>query len=151
MKIKTKFGMAIQVLCILCLVGTTLFILICWNKIPKEIPSHYNMAGEADAMSGKGFLFFPLIMNWLMFLGISVLEQFPQAWNTGVKITRQNRERVYRTLYHMIVCLKLSVVLIFSFLTVWHGAYLPFWFSPVSMAAAFGPMVFFMIRLWRVK
>ena len=67
MKIKTKFGMAIQVLCILCLVGTTLFILICWNKIPKEIPSHYNMAGEADAMSGKGFLFFPLIMNWLMF------------------------------------------------------------------------------------
>ena len=85
MKIKTKFGRAIQVLCILCLVGTTLFILICWNKIPKEIPSHYNMAGEADAMSGKGFLFFPLIMNWLMFLGISVLEQFPQAWNTGVK------------------------------------------------------------------
>ncbi len=151
MKIKTKFGMAIQVLCILCLVGTTLFILICWNKIPKEIPSHYNMAGEADAMSGKGFLFFPLIMNWLMFLGISVLEQFPQAWNTGVKITRQNRERVYRILYHMIVCLKLSVVLIFSFLTVWHGAYLPFWFFPVSMAAVFGPMVFFMIRLWRVK
>lgn len=151
MKIKTKFGMAIQILCILCLVGTTLFLLIFWNQIPAEVPSHYNMAGEADAMSGKGFLFFPLIMNWLMFLGISAVEHFPQMWNTGVKVTRQNRERVYRSLYHMIVCLKLSVVLTFSFLSVWHGASLPFWFFPASLALVFGPMLFFLIQLWRAR
>lgn len=151
MKIKTKFGMAMQILSVLCLTGSTLLLVVRWNQIPAVIPGHYNFAGEADSMTGKGSLILMPVLNWLMYLGISILEHFPQVWNTGVKITAQNRERVYRILYHMIVCLKLSVVLIFSFMTIWHENYMPSWFLAAAMLLTFGPMVFFMIQLWRAR
>lgn len=151
MKIKTKFGMAMQILSVLCLTGSTLLLVVRWNQIPAVIPGHYNFAGEADSMTGKGSLILMPVLNWLMYLGISILEHFPQVWNTGVKITAQNRERVYRILYHMIVCLKLSVVLIFSFMTIWHENYMPSWFLPAAMLLTFGLMVFFMIQLWRAR
>ncbi len=151
MKIKTKFGMAMQILCVLCLAGSTLFLAAGWEQIPSEIPGHYNFAGEADSMTGKGSLILLLVLSWLMYLGISILEQFPQIWNTGVKITEQNQASVYRTLYHMVVCLKLSLVLIFSFLTIWHENYLPFWFFTAAMCLTFGPMIFFLVQLWKVR
>ena len=151
MKIKTKFGMAMQILSVLCLTGSTLLLVVRWNQIPAVIPGHYNFAGEADSMTGKGSLILMPVLNWLMYLGISILEHFPQVWNTGVKITAQNRERVYRILYHMIACLKLSVVLIFSFMTIWHENYMPSWFLAAAMLLTFGPLVFFMIQLWRAR
>ncbi len=149
--IKTKFGKTMQILSVLCLTASTLFLAAGWNQIPEKVPGHYNFAGEADSMTGKGTLILIPVMNWLMYLGISALEHFPQVWNTGVEITAQNRERVYRVLYHMIVSMKLSVVLIFSFMTVWHENYMPSWFCTAAMLLTFGPMLFFLIQLWRAR
>ena len=149
--IKTKFGKTMQILSVLCLTASTLFLAAGWNQIPEKVPGHYNFAGEADSMTGKGTLILIPVMNWLMYLGISALEHFPQVWNTGVEITAQNRERVYRVLYHMIVSMKLSLVLIFSFMTVWHENYMPSWFFTASMLLTFGPMLFFLIQLWRAR
>ena len=148
---KTKFGKTMQILSVLCLTASTLFLAAGWNQIPEKVPGHYNFAGEADSMTGKGTLILIPVMNWLMYLGISALEHFPQVWNTGVEITAQNRERVYRVLYHMIVSMKLSVVLIFSFMTVWHENYMPSWFFIAAMLLTFGPMIFFLIQLWRAR
>lgn len=149
--IKTKFGKTMQILSVLCLTASTLFLAAGWNQIPEKVPGHYNFAGEADSMTGKGTLILIPVMNWLMYLGISALEHFPQVWNTGVEITAQNRERVYRVLYHMIVSMKLSVVLIFSFMTVWHENYMPSCFFTAAMLLTFGPMLFFLIQLWRAR
>ena len=140
-----------QILSVLCLTASTLFLAAGWNQIPEKVPGHYNFAGEADSMTGKGTLILIPVMNWLMYLGISALEHFPQVWNTGVEITAQNRERVYRVLYHMIVSMKLSLVLIFSFMTVWHKNYMPSWFFTAAMLLTFGPMLFFLIQLWRAR
>ena len=148
---KTKFGKTMQILSVLCLTASTLFLAAGWNQIPEKVPGHYNFAGEADSMTGKGTLILIPVMNWLMYLGISALEHFPQVWNTGVEITAQNRERVYRILYHMIACLKLSVVLIFSFITSWHENYMPPWFLAATLLLTFGPMIFFLVQLWRVR
>lgn len=149
--IKTKFGRTMHILSVLCLTASTLFLAAGWNQIPEKVPVHYNFAGEADSMTGKGTLILIPVMNWLMYLGISALEHFPQVWNTGVEVTAQNRERVYRVLYHMIVSMKLSLVLIFSFMTVWHKNYMPSWFFTAAMLLTFGPMLFFLIQLWRAR
>ena len=140
-----------HILSVLCLTASTLFLAAGWNQIPEKVPGHYNFAGEADSMTGKGTLILIPVMNWLMSLGISALEHFPQVWNTGVEVTAQNRERVYRVLYHMIVSMKLSLVLIFSFMTVWHKNYMPSWFFTAAMLLTFGPMLFFLIQLWRAR
>lgn len=153
MKIRTKFGIVVQIICILFLVGTLVLLLINWNQMSAEIPGHYNGAGEVDSMTGKGSLLILYMVNWIMFLGVTEVECFPQVWNVGVRVTALNREKVYRIVYHMIVTAKLAMVLIFSFLTVWpvFGENLPFWFTPVSLTATFAPMVFFSIQLWRAR
>lgn len=145
--------MAMQIMCILCLAGTTLFLLIGWNRIPAEVPSHYNGAGEVDAVAGKGSLILLHVINCLMFFGITALEQIPQVWNVGVKVTQWNRERVYRHLYHLIVSSKMSVIFIFSFMTIWsvRGENFPIWFTPLSLGLPFGLIAFFSIQLWRAR
>ena len=45
----------------------------------------------------------------IIFCGITVTERFPQIWNTGVKVTEENRERVYSVLHHMISTIKFFV------------------------------------------
>lgn len=49
---------------------------ILWNQLPVQIPTHWNMAGEVDGWSSKGFAVFglPLILlavQWICLLGTS--------------------------------------------------------------------------------
>lgn len=93
-----------------------------------------------------------LICNWT-FIGISVLERFPEVWNTGVKVTEENAYRVYSTLYDMIKTLKLMLVIIFSFLTInsIHMTNLPTIFLPIMLILIFGNLIYHLIKLHRVK
>ena len=46
---------------------------------------------------------------------------------------------------------KRIVVLIFSFITSWHENYMPPWFLAATLLLTFGPMIFFLVQLWRVR
>ena len=65
----------------------------------------------------KSQLWFTPILSVLMYLGISLCERTPGIWNTGVEVTRENKERIYRILKNMIVTMKLVVVFTFVFLS----------------------------------
>ena len=43
---KTRFDILLNVLCLLQLIGITLFLLICWARIPQQIPMHYDLGGN---------------------------------------------------------------------------------------------------------
>ncbi len=77
------------------------------------------------------------------------MEKYPEAWNTGVKVTEENKERVYLEIKNMIVTLKFLVILTFTFITVYSSLSrpLPSWFFPVDLILIFGSMVYFFIRL----
>ena len=60
-----------------------------------------------------------LVVQWGLYLLCTGVEQVPQVWNTGVKVTAANRERVYRILKYMLETLKLIIQIIFSFLFVY--------------------------------
>ena len=114
---------------------------------------HYDWAGNVDRWGTKGELLFLPIMTWLMYGFISVLELFPKAWNTGVTVTEENQARVYRVLKYMVKSLKLIVVLDFSYMTINSvlGKSLPVWFLPVFLGLTFGDLIFWLVKLVRVK
>lgn len=154
MKIKrTKFDIFIEVCCLLCLVGIWIYLIVIWEHIPDEIPGHYNAMGEIDRVTGKGSLLVLPITTWIMYIGLTVVERFPQVWNTGVIVTEENKERVYRILKSMLGTLKLNVVVVFTYLTVNSAMAkpLPIWFLPVSLIIMFGFLIFFIIRLIKAK
>lgn len=154
MKIKkNKYDIIINFLSLLCLIGTVIFLSISWKTIPDEIPGHYNAAGEVDKITDKNSLIVLLIVGWIMFIGLSVVEKFPQIWNTGIQVTEQNKEKVYRILKTMIGTIKLLVALVFSYLTLHSttGQNLSPLFLPVFLILMFGSITFFIFQLVKDK
>ena len=135
------------------LVGTLAYLILGWSSFPDQIPMHYNGAGEIDRWGGKGEIIFIEVMMWILYLGIGVVEKYPQIWNTGVEVTEKNKEKVYRILKYMLKTLKFLTALIFAYLIVnsLQSAPLPGWFTPAVMILVFGDMAFWLIRLFRIK
>ena len=135
------------------LIGTLAYLILGWSSFPDQIPMHYNGAGGIDRWGGKGEIIFIEVMMWILYLGIGVVEKYPQIWNTGVEVTAKNKEKVYRTLKYMLKTLKFLTALIFAYLIVnsAQSAPLPGWFTPAVMILIFGDMAFWLIRLFRIK
>lgn len=152
MKIRlTIVDIIMEVLSFITVVGTTLYLIISWGSLPDTIPMHYNLSGEIDRWGSKGELIFLPVMMWIIYLGITLMQRFPQIWNTGVTVTPENRERVYRTLKYMVESLKLIVVVDFSLLTIFSatGRNLPVWFTFVFLGVLAADLVFWLVRLVR--
>ncbi|TAH63883.1 MAG: DUF1648 domain-containing protein, partial [Anaerolineaceae bacterium] len=121
--------------------------------IPDKVPGHYNAAGVIDRIGSKYELLITPIVGWLMYLGISAIERYPQFWNTGVTVTEENKERVYRVISNMVSTLKIIMVVVFVSLTINSSLStpLPVWFTPVYIILIFGAILFCIIRLIKVK
>ena len=98
----------------LALLGSTLFVIIMWSQIPDQIPTHYNFAGEADGYGGKGSLVFMMVLAWFMFILITILMRFPNTWNMPVKVTAENKARLYSITRAMLEVIKMLASLLFA-------------------------------------
>ncbi len=154
MKLKrTKYDIGVEILCVMLLIGVMAYLFLQWSHIPDTVPGHYNAMGEVDRMGRKIELLVLPIISWLMYLGLTIVEQFPQIWNTGVTVTEENKEHVYRILKNMLSTLKLSVVAVFGFITInsSQAKSMPIWFLPAFLILLFGPIIYFIIKLVRAK
>lgn len=154
MKIKNnKIDILVEVLCLVMLVGVAIYLGINWSTLPDKIPSHYDFAGNIDRWGKKGELLIVPIMSWVLYVMITGVEQIPSIWNTGVKVTVENRYRVYRVLKYMVKSIKLIMVVDFSYLTIQSlsGQSLPGWFTLLFMVILFGDLIFWLWRLYKVK
>ena len=136
-----------------CLVGVTLYLILAWNTIPAKVPMHYNAAGEVNQWGSKsGLIIFPII-SWMIFGMITLIERYPQIWNTGVRITKENRDQVYRLLKDLIAWVKMITLSIFGFLTVLSALArnLPVWFLLVFVVLLFGVIAYYIVRITRIR
>ena len=88
-------GIIINVLCLILLVGTVIYLIAAWGSLPDLIPGHFGGDGQITRYDSKGTLIIPLVIAWLLYLGFLVIERVPQIWNTGVRVTEENKYRVY--------------------------------------------------------
>ncbi len=154
MKIKDNiFEKIIEAVCLVCMIGITIYLILAWAELPDKIPMHYDWAGNIDRWGNRGELIIMPIMLWAMYGFLTLVERMPRLWNTGVTVTAENQFRVYRTLKYMLKTLKLIVILDFSYLTIQPltGKNMPRWFLPVVLVLVFGDIIFWLIRLARVK
>lgn len=150
---KNKYDVLTNMICLIVLLGTAAYINMVWVNIPDKIPAHYNAAGVVDRWGNKGELLITLFAGWIIFIGLTVLERFPQVWNTGVAVTKENKEAIYRILKNLLNTVKLFIVIMFTFLTVNSslGENLTVWFLPVTMILLFGSIIFFINQLVHAK
>ena len=146
---KTVWSRISEALCLLLMVGTIAYLAVMWKSIPDTIPAHYNAAGEVNRWGDKSELIFLPIIGGMLYFLITLVQQYPEAWNTGVKVTEQNRERVYQILGNLIGTTKLMMLAVFSSLTVLSslGLSLPIWYLGVFLLLLFGAIAFFLVQL----
>lgn len=148
---KTTFSKIANLISLLFVVGILLYIVITWKNIPKMIPGHYNIAGEIDKYSSKNSIWILLAVQTLLFTMMSVLERFPNIWNTGVKITEENQERVYTNLRNMQTYLKMMIMIYFSYMTFQSigGGNLHSMSVFVFLVLVFGGMSIFLVKIFK--
>ena len=147
------YSFSVNIICLILLVGNLVYLIIVWGSIPEQIPAHFDGAGNITRYGGKGELLIMPIINWAMFVGISLIERFPKIWNTGVRVTEENRWRIYRIIKNLIVTEKLAMVAPFVFISICQsrGLSLPGWFLPVFLFLCFAPIVFFIVKLIKAQ
>jgi len=150
---RNKYDIIVELICLIALIGTSVYLGINWNRIPEEVPMHYNVMGDINRWGQKGELLFRFFITWIMYIGLTVIECFPGIWNTGVTVTKENKERVYRILKSMLGTIKLLTVIIFVFLMInaIMTKELSAWFTPVSLVLVFGSIIFSVIKVVKAK
>ena len=150
MEIKhNKLDTIAEVFCMILLIVTTLYTIYMYIQLPEKIPIHYNEAGVIDRYGNKLEIFILLIVTWVMYIGLSLVTRVPQFWNTGVSVTAENKDRVYRILKNMLKIIKMEIIVIFCYLiynttTLYN---LPKWFVPVFLVLLFSTMLISFIVL----
>ena len=150
----TRYQRIAGILAPLILLGTIVYILILWHKLPEQIPTHYNFAGEIDGYGGRGSLLLMPVIALVTDLTVAVCGRFPKSWNTGVRVTVLNRVRVYRLVRDLMADLRLSMALAFAGFAV-YTATLPERFSGnvtgIMLILIFAPIVRYFIRIVRAR
>lgn len=151
--IRTRYSTIMNTLSLLFLIGTLLYLIMSWNSIPEQIPTHYNAAGEADSWGRKATLLIFPIISWIVIGFISLVECFPEAWNTDVEVTPQNKEQVYRLLKHILVTLKFEICVYFFWLTFLSSKSdnLGLWNVIIFLMTVFGTLGWYLYRLYHIK
>lgn len=147
----TRLDWLLMFLGLAALLGTTLYVIFCWGVIPEEIPTHFNAAGEIDATGGKASLLAPLIIGWVLYGLLSLIEAIPAVWNTGVEVTEQNRDAVLRIVKTMLVVLKLELALWFSYVVRCSALCRPLsaFATPLFLLLVFGVIASSLVRIFR--
>jgi len=147
------FDIIINIICIIQLVGMTIYLIVVWGSLPEQIPGHFDVSGAVTRYDGKWVLLISPIVAFVLFAGICVLERFPSVWNTGVRVTEENQFRIYRILKSLLAVSKLIVVTAFTFITIFQtlAVSLPVWFTPLFLTLTFVAIAFFIVRLVRAR
>ena len=133
------------------LLAATVFVIIKWQTMPDQIPTHYNFAGKPDAYGGKGFIIFEAVTAWFLYIMITVLGKFPNRWNIPFKITPQNRAKMYSITKGMLEIVNLLTVLIFIVIMVSSAmaVSLPSWLIMLIVAILFAVIAAAMLLMYK--
>lgn len=136
-----------------CLVGVAVYLLLAWKTIPQQVPGHYSASGAVDRWGNKSELIVLPIISWILYGLITLIERYPQIWNTGVRITSENRAVVYRLLKSLIAVVKMMTLLMFGSMTVISSLCinLPIWFLIAFFVVLFGAIAYFIVRITRLR
>lgn len=127
--------------------------IINYSSLPDTIPTHFNAAGEADGFGTKVSIIALPVIATLLFIGLTVLNRYPQSFNYPTTMTKDNALRQYTLATRMLRYLKLVLVLVFGGIEVMtiqnatgKGAGLGVWFLPLTLVLIFLPLIYFVVK-----
>lgn len=88
-----------------------------YSGLPDTVPIHFGANGEADGFGSKiTFIIWPAISIG-MFIFLTILERYPQAYNYPARLNEQNAEAFYRNARKMLNYIKNIIAILFAYVT----------------------------------
>ena len=138
--------------------GSLIFLIYNWNRLPDEVPAHYNALGEVDRWGSKmELLILPIIGAFIAVL-MQVLEKFPESHNYPERLNQENAKEFYLISRKMInllknICLITFTLLLFESVSIALGWGYRFgvWFLPITILGAFIPIILGIIKQKKIS
>lgn len=99
---------------------TALHFVLAWNcfpDLPEQIPTHFNVAGEADKFGSKNTVFLVPVLSLFLVAGLAWLVRFPHKFNYPNKITPENAAFEYRKMRLVLLLVNALTSLMFMLIT----------------------------------
>lgn len=128
--------------------------LMSYSQMPDTIPTHYNLAGEADDYGSKETILALPVIGTVLFVGMTIVNRYPHIFNYPTEITTENAMKQYTIATRMIRYLKLVVLLVFLLIvfktlqtSTGQADGLGSWFYFISFGLLSIPSAFFVSKL----
>lgn len=142
-------------------IGLVLFwglTIISYGHLPDIIPTHYNIEGQADGFGAKDTIWLLPTITTLLFVGLTILNNFPHTFNYPTKITEDNAKSQYTNATRLIRYLKLVMVVIFGLIALStflydnaSGLELGKWLWPLILLLIAIPLLIFTIKSFNIQ
>ena len=149
---KLKRDTVINVLSFIILAVTTLALILFWKDIPETVVTHYGFKGQPDIYGSKNSLIFLPVVSWCIWLLLTVAGKYPKIWNVPQSKSEKAQKLVYRTMFDMLNCLKLTMVSFTSVLILFSAfstEKLPSWFTFLFLILLFAEMFLFVQKEYK--
>lgn len=115
-----------------------------WEKIPNQIPSHYNGAGVVDAWSDKISLVLLFVLILVLLGAMSITVYYLRSVGSSPNADESEKNNLH-TLYPAIVIMNLFLQMSFTYIVLCSvlGRNLGVLFTPVMLVGTFTPLVWF--------
>lgn len=142
-----RYHRILDLVSILIMITTFLYLVLFWSTIPEKIPGHYNSSGLIDRWGNKSELWFIFVIGVLMFLGLSVVEHFLKL---NIETSKSNQEKVYLLTKGLLINNKFVLTINFTYLIINSllCLNLPGWYNLVFVGVIFIIIIVYLIRLF---
>ena len=132
---KRIIRIVLEVLSLLVLLGTIVFLMIYWKHIPDQVPTNYDGAGQISGWSGKKALLMQPLLMVVLYVTLSLAKT--------VRYRSLGRQVRLPAPLLFFPAMKLAMLSGLSYMAVCTALCRPLgvWFLPVFMAAIFLPMI----------
>jgi uncharacterized membrane protein len=145
----TLFDKALEILGWISVLVIWILVITNYITLPDTIPIHYNSLGVADRFGGKENILTLPIVATILFIGLTMLNQFPHLFNYPTPITEDNALRQYSYATRLLRYLKFIVLVIFGAIiwqTISNVHKIGIWFLPTTIALILIPLIYFLIK-----
>lgn len=107
------FDKILEIIAGLILLSTIVVVAYYYNTLPDIIPTHFDFSGKVDNYGSKSSILTLPILSTLLYIGLTILNKYPQTFNYLGEITLDNAESQYRFATRFLRVLKLIVMITF--------------------------------------
>jgi Protein of unknown function (DUF1648) len=85
-----------------------------WTHLPARVPTHFGLSGPPNGFGPKSSLWILPVVATVCYIGLTLVNRFPRAFNYPVKLTDENRARLEPLGVALVGWLKADVLWVFA-------------------------------------